>query len=226
MKPHEARAKNLRQLIDDRYAGKSGRLADAMGKKRPMIYRLFSNAESARDIGEELAREIEAFHGLPMGWLDKSHGKKAGRESLSGAGSPFPPPRSRLPLISWVAAGGKRDAIDPYSPGQAETWVGFEGDASSEAFCLQVRGDSMVRPDGSGFPSGCIIAIEPRRAARSGDFVVVRFNDTDEATFKQFFIDGPLRLLKPLNPSYPMMHCTPDSQIVGVVFEKRITEKF
>lgn len=226
MKPHEARLKNLDRLIQHRYRGVKGALADAMGKHRATIYRLFSASDSARDIGEELAREIERFHGLDPFWLDTEHGAKNLREALEGAGTAVPPPRSRLPLISWAIPGGRGDAANPYAPGAAEAWIGFEAEASQEAFCLRVRDDSMVRPDGSGFPAGCIIAIEPRRRPRSGDFVVARFAATDEATFKQFIVDGPVRLLKPLNTQFPTLTATPDCLIVGVVFEKLIRERF
>lgn len=71
MKPHELRLRNLQAIIKDQFDGKAGRLADALGKKRPQIYRLFSNSDNRRDIGEELAREIEAKLGLPRGWLDQ-----------------------------------------------------------------------------------------------------------------------------------------------------------
>lgn len=84
----------------------------------------------------------------------------------------------------------------------------------------------MVRPDGTGFPSGCYIAVEPRRAPKSGDFVVVRFNDSDEAAFKQYFIEGGTQYLRPLNPTYPTLGVPPDAQMVGVVFEKRVIERF
>lgn len=73
MKPHEIRRTNLQALIDSRFAGKAGRLADAIGRKRPQIYRLFSDAENSRDIGEELARDIEKKLGLPTGQLDLEH---------------------------------------------------------------------------------------------------------------------------------------------------------
>jgi len=71
MKPHNIRRRNLRAIIERQFDGKAGRLADAIGKKRPQIYRLFSDAENSRDIGEELARDIENRLGLPYGSLDK-----------------------------------------------------------------------------------------------------------------------------------------------------------
>ncbi len=84
----------------------------------------------------------------------------------------------------------------------------------------------MVRPDGTGFPDGCLIAVEPKRRPKSGEFAVFRFSNTDEATFKQYISDGPLKLLKPLNPSYPNIVLGPDAQLVGTVFEMRIIERF
>lgn len=71
MKPHDIRRANLLKLIDERFEGNKGRFADTVGRKRPLIYRLFSDAEgSRRDIGEELARDIEHKLGLKPGWLD------------------------------------------------------------------------------------------------------------------------------------------------------------
>lgn len=139
-----------------------------------------------------------------------------------------PPRRSSLPLISWVAAGLKESAFDPYAPGNAEDWIEFEGQASSSAFCLRVRGDSMMSPDGKEptFPDGCIIAVEPRRRPRSREFAVFRFNDSDEATFKQYITDGPLKMLKPLNPTYPNIALGPDAQLAGTVFEKLIISRY
>lgn len=132
----------------------------------------------------------------------------------------------KIPLISWVRAGMRDDANDPYSPGAADEWVEFETAPERKGFALRVRGDSMVRADGSGFPEGCIIGVDPLRKPKSGDFVVVRFNNTDEATFKMYIVDGPVKLLKPLNPSYPTLQIPPDAQLCGVVFEKLLRERF
>lgn len=230
MKPSALRRQNLRLLIDQQYGGNTGRFADYMGKKRPTIYRLFSDAESSRDIGEDLAREIERAHKLSTHWLDIDHSSELPGGPLMASENTEVAQRSgsRLPLISWVAASAPREANDPYAPGNAEAWIDFDGEASSSAFCLRVRGDSMMRPDGSepSFPDGCIIGIEPRRRPKSREFAVFRFNDADEATFKQYVTDGPLKMLKPLNPTYPNIVLGPDAQLVGTVFEKRIITSY
>lgn len=139
-----------------------------------------------------------------------------------------PPARFHLPLISWVSAGMREEAADPYAAGNAESWIDFDGPCSSSSFCLRVRGNSMTRTDGAEptFPDGSIIGVDPRRKPKSREFAVFRFNDTNEATFKQYIIDGPLNLLVALNPNYPPIVIGPDAQLVGTVFEKRVIAKF
>ncbi len=184
-----------------------------MKKKRPTIYRLFSEAESARDIGEDLAREIETVHRLPQFWMDTPH--KANEPIGDYNVEPAPPARSRLPVLAKVPAGPPLSSV----PGNILGYEEFDSPASSEAFALQVKGDSMVRPDGTGFPEGCYILVEPRRRPKSGDFVVVRFPDQDEETFKQFVLDGNVKILRSLNPTYTTKHIlVPGSHaIVGTV---------
>jgi SOS-response transcriptional repressor LexA len=198
-----------------------------------------------RQMGDKVARALEQRLDRPAGWMDRPNpdedlssrnptdlrNKLHAAESTGSVNQRYnvvahPQPRSRLPLISWVSAGLKDDANDPYAPGNAEDWVDFDSEASKSAFCLRVRGESMVRADGTGFPDGCIIAVEPRRKPKSGEFVVFRFNDSDEATFKQFWQDGPLKMLRPLNPTFPVIALGPDAQLVGTVFEKRMIERF
>lgn len=129
------------------------------------------------------------------------------------------------PLVSFVSAGMRNEAVEPYENGDAPT-VEFESEPTSDDLALQVRGDSMLRPDGSGFPDGCYIAVRRNRRPKNKEFVVVRFANTDEATFKQLVIDGPVKLLKPLNPNYPTHTLAPDAVIIGTVCEKRSVEKF
>lgn len=62
----------LRQHIGDKYDGFSGRLADALGMKRPQLTRwVTKNSEARQGISEESARDIEKKEGLPKGWLDR-----------------------------------------------------------------------------------------------------------------------------------------------------------
>lgn len=92
MKPHSHRRTNLLRLINERFEGKKGRFADAIGRERPLIYRLFSNtAGSKRNIGEELARDIEHKLGLTPGWLDQDHTTQAEAEMPTACTIDIPP---------------------------------------------------------------------------------------------------------------------------------------
>lgn len=201
-------------------------LARAAGISQPTVSAIESNTTTAKDIKMETLVRIAAATRKPLSYFVGEGGELFDIRPHLNAEPVNEKFHSRLPLISFVQAGARGDANDPYHPGAAEEWIDFMGTASVSAFCLRVRGQSMVRADGTGFPEGCLIAIEPTRKPRSGDFVVVRFNDSDEATFKQYFVEGPIRLLKPLNPEFPTLTVTPDAQLVGVVFEKRVIERF
>lgn len=133
---------------------------------------------------------------------------------------------ARVPVISWVQAGKKNAVTDPFPPGAAEEWEDTTVTVSNGTFALRVRGDSMVAPDGTGFPDGSIIIIDPEAEARNGDYVVVRFDNTDEATFKRLLVDGPLKILKPLNPAYPSIPVTEDARLAGVVVEVNMRRRF
>jgi SOS-response transcriptional repressor LexA len=221
--PRMGMGSRLKEALDRRGLTQA-QLARATGVDEATISALIKRDSTRSDFASKLAAGL----GVQLPWLLSGDGHSGLEHSLHENVEPYPIRRSRLPLISWVSAGLKGDANDPYAPGNAEAFIDFDSDASSSAFCLRVRGDSMVRPDGSepSFPDGCIIGVEPRRKPKSLEFAVFRFNDSDEATFKQYVVDGPLRLLKPLNPSYPNIVLSTDAQLVGTVFEKRIITRY
>lgn len=135
-------------------------------------------------------------------------------------------PSSRVPIVSWVQAGKKNPVADPHQPGAADDWEDVTVPASKATFALRVRGDSMVAADGTGFPEGTIIIVDPAVQAKSGHYVVVRFQDSDEATFKRLVVDGPMKVLKPLNAAYPVIPVTEDARLCGVVVESNMRRKF
>ena len=138
-------------------------------------------------------------------------------EASSSNTTPGPSLRPAVPLISWVQAGNWTECHDPYPPGVADEWINPSTRVSACAFALSVRGDSMEPR----FVEGDTIIVDPELEARTGDFVIVRLDDAQEATFKQLVIDGPQRFLKPLNARYPVIPINGNATVVGVVVEKR-----
>lgn len=117
-----------------------------------------------------------------------------------------------VPIISWVNAGGWREAIADAD--SFEGWAHVTVQVRRHTFALRVQGDSM-EPD---FPAGVFIVVEPDMDPQPGDFVIAR--NGDEATFKQLVKDGADWYLKPLNPRYPIKPLESPCKIIGVVREQ------
>ena len=135
-----------------------------------------------------------------------------GREEMQGTMSGKV---KKVPVVSLVAAGGWKDAMDSFPPGVADEWI--DSDVAGESvFALRVMGDSM-EPE---FQHGEIIIINPHIEAQPGDFIIVK-NPLGEATFKQLKKFGSGWVLHPLNPKYQDMEVEDGQfQIIGKVVKK------
>ncbi len=118
-----------------------------------------------------------------------------------------------FPLISWVQAGEWSEIVDNFQPGDAEMWVPFAIPRKDmpNAFCLRVRGDSMI-PE---FADGDIILVDPHRQPKNGSFVI--------AKLKKYVVDYGNVSFLPLNfPKYePIRLNGRKAVIVGVVVGKQ-----
>lgn len=211
---NEMRRRKLRQLIQQH--GSQRLLASASGMDPSHISQIMT---SKRNMGEKLAREVEKSLRLTPGWFDD------GADSQANNTSAAPPVMGVVPLISWVQAGEWCDIEDYYHPGQGEKDIYTTRKVGKHAFALRVRGDSMENPKGRpSYPEGAIIIVDPDRPVHSGDRVVVRLEDSAEATFKQYIEDSGRKYLKPLNPQYPMIELDERATICGVVIQTIIDE--
>jgi SOS-response transcriptional repressor LexA len=80
----------------------------------------------------------------------------------------------------------------------------------------------MTSSVGTSFPEGTLILVAPDIEPRSGQFVVARMLDSNEATFKQLFRDAGELYLKPLNQSYPTKVVDDTWEIVGTVVDGKM----
>jgi SOS-response transcriptional repressor LexA len=132
-----------------------------------------------------------------------------------------------VPLISWVRAGAWADVSDPHQVGDAEDWLPCPVRHGPRTYCLRVRGESMKNPDSRpSYDHGDIIFVDPDRAANSGDRVIVRLDDQQEATFKQLLIEDGRKLLKALNPEWKprYIEINGNATITGVIIGKWVPE--
>ncbi len=130
-----------------------------------------------------------------------------------------PDVQNRIPLISWVQAGGWTEAVDIYEPGYAERWLPFLKTNGDRTFALRVVGDSMTARFGKTYPEGCIIFVDPEnRTPENGDRIIAKLQGTHEVTFKVFTKDAGRCWLRPLNDSHPPIY--EEFSVVGKVIGK------
>lgn len=145
-----------------------------------------------------------------------------GEEGVPNVG-PAPLGSRRIPLISQVQAGHMTEAVDPYASGDADDWLITDLDLSSNAFALEIKGDSML-PE---FSPGDRVIIDPAVKPDPGNYVVAK-NGENEATFKKYRPRGinergeHVFELVPLNDDYPSMRSDISHiQIIGTMVEHR-----
>lgn len=227
----QIRRERLQEMITLTTKGNRGQFAELVGKAASQISDMLSANKS---FGEKVARQIEERAGYPLGWLDQApvpsgvadepftYGSTAERrntsrrldDKLTESNVTEGPALGRpVPLISWVRAGELCEAIDLLHPGDAEEWITVVGTLPEGSYALRIQGDSMEPR----FPSGGIVIVDPERKPDNGSFVIAKVDG--RATFKQLTGDGLRWYLKALNPAYPMIDCTEDMHICGVVVQ-------
>lgn len=216
---HTIRLANLRILIAE--AETKAELARRTGVNQAYLSQIEkSDGDALRNIGDDIARRLETGMGKPLEWMDQDH--NGANEGNVGT-SDIPPPRM-VRVISWLQAGRHGEAMSLDFDEEDATVVYADASIGAEAFALRVRGDSMVDPGGKSYPDGCLIVVDPGRAAKPGDRIVVRLATAEAAVFKQLEFDGAQYFLKPLNPRYPIQPMPADAKIVGVVVMTLIQE--
>lgn len=109
------------------------------------------------------------------------------------------------PVISWVQAGEWTELCDNFAPGDAEEWKPCHKDLGKCGYVLRVKGKSMTAPPGEPytFPEGILLYVNAWAEPLPGQFVVVRRNKTQEATFKKYILVDGEPYLEALNPEWP-----------------------
>jgi len=217
---HETvRLSNLEFLVAE--AGSAAALARLAGTSESYLSQIRNQLLTAkgtpRGVGDELATKLEQAMGKPNGWMDESHQEFMEERARYNA-EPGPEMRSLHPLISWVQAGGWAEIAGGFALGDAEDLLPCPVRCSPDTFVLRVRGESMEPK----FHDGDLIFVDPEAAPLSGRYVVVRLEDSHEATFKQLIVEGDRQYLKAVNPDWPQRIIEVDSNatICGVVVFK------
>lgn len=197
-----------------------GELSRRSGVPQPTIHRIIAG-ESKSPKRENIEKISKALK-VPVEWLwvggvrsDLANTFDANVEPAVGPIRFF-----EYPEISWVQAGIAVEAIEFVNIAACEkhpsdAWAGPNG------FWLKVKGPSMTAHGGISFVEGMVILVAPGFDVESGNYVVAKLIDSNEATFKQFIWDSGRAYLKPLNPAFPTIEVDDAWQIVGKVVDAK-----
>lgn len=194
MDKYERRRQRLIELRDTHCGGSAADLARKIERDPSYVTRMLyqEGKPGKKRIADDMIEVIESAFNLTRGWLD-------GVEASSTTVEAGPAIRGRVPLISWVRAGDFCEAIDLFSPGDAEDWMSCPVSHSEYTYALRVRGMSMEPR----FREGEIIIVDPKVSPDNGRFVIAKRLDANEVTLKQLVIEGGEPFLQALNPAWP-----------------------
>ncbi len=217
----QIRLDNLENLIME--AGSAVALARVAGTSESYLSQIrnqFTTPKGTpRGIGDDLAGKLERAMGKPNGWMDALHENVIVEPEVEEYNAkPCSIVRGLQPLISWVQAGEWSAIGGKFKLGDAEDLLPCPVRCSKDAFVLRVRGQSMAPK----FQDGDLIFVDPQVAPSDGKYVVVRLEDSQEATFKQLIVEGGRQYLQAVNPDWPnrIIEVDANATICGVVVFK------
>ena len=196
-------------------------IADHVGVKQPTVSQWEADLMVPR--GESL-KKLEEILKTNSDWILHGKGNPDARYVLVQPDSQefkaISLNTKRIPVLSWVQAGAWND-IGCDDPAMTCTeWMETSAGVSEHAFALIVRGDSMTNSNNPrSIQDGAKVVVEPifDPEQLNRKIVVAMLEGSSEATIKEFIQDGPVKFLKPLNPTYPSMQVNVNCRIVGVV---------
>jgi SOS-response transcriptional repressor LexA len=140
---------------------------------------------------------------------------------------PVPEHARKIPIVSSVHAGSFSATHDPYPVGHGEDSIlasQIPYPVGPRGFALRIKGDSMREE----FHEGDIVVIDPDATAKSGEAVVAKRDEDEEATFKIYYPRGndelgqPIIELVPLNEHFKTLIISAEhpGRIIGPMVAK------
>ena len=203
-------SKILNLLIGEKKI-KPAELARLTNLPQPTVQRIVAGTttrphlSSLEPIAKYFSISIDQLLGLdPIPWL-------ANKEYLSMQ-------VRHVPVINWNEV---LPWLNNIIPTNTENTIISDTNVGKKTFALTVK-DSSMEPV---FNIGTKIIIDPEKELKDRCFVVVKFNDNDEALFRQLIIDGNEYFVKPL--SHELTHSkirkvtSQNSKICGTLVQTR-----
>ncbi|WP_416402055.1 LexA family protein [Alicycliphilus denitrificans] len=189
--------------------GLSAEIARLCGVSGPTVTAWFNKPEKVATLERANAEKLCQKYGLKYSprWLAEGEGPMLAAEIPVSEESNItegPAIRGPYPLISEVQAGMWTELCDNFAPGDAEDWLPSTKNLGECGYMLRVRGKSMEVPGARvSFAEGMVLHVKAPADPQPGDFVIVRRDGTDQATFKKYVVIDGYPYLEAINPDWP-----------------------
>lgn len=212
---HALRYQILRAVIQERHMTLR-QLANEIDRSESQVSS-FAGAHPQKNIGEKIARHIEARLRLPQNYLDDTRNLLTSLNEASGKyhvkvenAAILSTTQRMLPVIGQASAG---QMMENFEETQVEEWVYAPGPCTDQAFVLRIEGISMEPK----FLSGDRVVIDPGVEWKSGDYVFARRDSDNTGTFKQLRCEDAEYYLCAVNPEWQPKYMAMDGywKIVG-----------
>lgn len=120
-------------------------------------------------------------------------------------------PVQSVPLISWKECINLKLTLHDLNTRNWEKWA-VSDFYSAHGYALSSKPSMEPR-----FPKNTILFIDPDALPQDGDFVVVHYPATHEATLRELSIDGPVHLLLPINDHSEPTRWDDNIKLLGVL---------
>ncbi len=226
----DIRRSNIRRLEQE--YGSLKALADKIERSESQVSQWKNGAVNSgtgkpRGMRSETARFIELATERQEGWLDRDHdASDTAAENANEIANTTPGPSIKgvYPLISKVQAGMWSGLCEQFQPHHAQEWLPSTKNLGRCGYMLRVDGKSMENPSGRhNFAEGMVLHVNPDLTPDPGQYVVVRRNGTQEATFKRYVLIDGEKYLEAINPDWPKdmkyLPLQPGDEWCGVVVD-------
>ncbi len=159
------RKNNLLYLLKERWGGKKKAMGDAID----MSPSLFHAYTAEKPVGASIARRIEVAAGLPLGWMDHTHGTRDGFEEIDVVS---------VPVFDVEASAGHGSLVESEERSKElffrYDWITERGFQQSFLGIIRVLGNSMEPT----IPDKAVILVNREDTEiKNGRIYVLRYDD-------------------------------------------------
>jgi len=181
-------------------------LSRQTGIPQPTLHKILSGKTSDPRIST--IKTIAEFFNVSVDSLYNENAKQLNTNQHQGVSAP---------IISWSDCLQAQKFIAKLSANNWDDWVLVDQEFQG-SFCLTSK-PSMAPY----FPKGTILVVDSAETPRDGDLVIVHFKETTEATLRELSLDGPTKMLVPLNDNVEATPYDNNAKILGVVVQSRFS---